>query len=210
MVETVPSPVTRAALYACFLPRGGVGRCGFAGAVAAMLVALAAPVWATTVVSKDFAALCGQADMIFAGTVTAVESRWVDGTRQAIETLVTFGDLTWVRGEADETVTLRFAGGEVDGIREEIAGMPSFAVGERRVIFARDGIYVSPLVGFDQGALAVVEGPGGPEVTAPPPGARASMVLHLGDAPPPVVSPEPLDWFLERVRRQLGAGGARK
>ncbi len=88
---------------------------------------------ATVVVSKDFAALCDEADLIFVGTVTEVESRWVDSSQQAIETLVTFGDLTWMYGTPQSSVTLRFAAARLDGLREEIAGAPQFARGERRV-----------------------------------------------------------------------------
>jgi hypothetical protein len=126
-----------------------------------MLIALGAAcdrAAATVVVAKDFAALCAEADLIFVGTVSKTESRWIDRDKQAIETQVTFEDLTWLRGPAQSSITLHFAGGEVDGLREEIAGVPGFTVGERRIIFARNGRYVSPIVGFDQGALRVVEG----------------------------------------------------
>jgi hypothetical protein len=177
-----------------------------AAAVLALLVTLVlapdrAP--ATVVVAKDFAALCAEADLIFVGTVTGIESRWTDASKQAIETLVTFGDLTWLRGAPRLSITLRFGGGEVDGLREEIAGAPHFTIGERRVIFAHDGRYVSPIVGFDQGALRVVDGDVGPVVVGAPAAPITEGALRLGAPPAGPAEPVPLDEFLDRVQRQL-------
>jgi hypothetical protein len=199
--------------------RRGVWRYGIALAAATVLVG-----WmgigsasATIVVAKDFAALCAEADLIFIGTVSRLESRWSDPSRQAIETLVTFDDLTWLRGAEQSSITLRFGGGEVDGLREEIAGAPRFVVGERRVIFAREGRFVSPVVGFDQGAMRVLDGPDGPvvvgtgEATSVDVDNGAAGALRLGATPgtgeqPPgsvKAAPVPLDAFVDRVRRQL-------
>ncbi len=163
------------------------------------------PARATTVIAKDFAALCGEADVVFVGTVQAVESRWVDAEREAIETLVTFVDLTPLRGVAGDVITLRFGGGTVDGLREEIAGAPRFAVGERAVIFARHGVLISPLVGFSQGRLPVLEGPDGPVVATGDPssaGTRAAQRLGAAGADG---APLALDAFVERVRAALAA-----
>src|SRR5215470_6359453 len=122
----------------------------FAVRIAALvLVGLAlagGPASATVVIAKDFAALCAESDLIFVGTVTGVASRWSDPSKQAIETLVTFGDLTWLRGAPQATVTLRFDGGTVDDVHEDVAGVPHFGEGERRVIFAHAGRFVSPIV----------------------------------------------------------------
>ncbi|MDX2167010.1 MAG: hypothetical protein SF182_08105 [Deltaproteobacteria bacterium] len=173
--------------------------------LALLAVLGAAPAGATVVIEKDFAALCREADLIFVGTVTDVTSEWSDAQHRAIRTRVTFGDLTWVRGGSAATVTLRFAGGELDGLREEIAGVPRFAVGERRVLFARDGAYLSPLVGFSQGQFQVVDGADGPVVLdadgRPVPATdRAALQQGAGDAAP---SPVSLDAFLTRVRSTL-------
>src|SRR5262249_43396565 len=149
----------------------------------------------------DFAALCDEADLIFVGTVTDVESRWADASRQAIETLVTFGDLTWLYGTPQPSVTLRFAGGELDGLREEIAGLPHFVLGERRVIFARQGRFVSPVVGFDQGALRVGDTGTGPTVLGVEAMGSGGAALRLGD--PSSTSTVPIDAFEERVRERV-------
>lgn len=194
MVETVPARLSAA------------GR-GVGVALAGLLLA-ASPAGATVVVEKDFAALCGEAELIFVGTVTRTESRWSDPQRRAIETVVTFGDLTWLRGAPRSEIALRFTGGEVDGLREEVAGVPRFAVGERRVVFARDGHYVSPLVGFNQGLFEVVDGAAGPVVLDAEGRSLAAAdraALQRGRAEARDAAP-PLDAFLDRVRRQMTAG----
>lgn len=164
----------------------------------------AQPASATTVIAKDFSALCAKADLIFVGTVSTVESRWTDPERQAIETLVTFSDVTPVFGTEDREVTLRFGGGQVGTLREEIAGVPQFAVGDRRVIFARREYSVSPIVGFHQGVFPVVDTPEGPAVI----GVDTATSEERAGTEPQRASREggvPLETFLERVRRELTA-----
>jgi hypothetical protein len=168
-------------------------------------VPIARPAAATVIVAKDFAALCAEAELIFVGTVSATASRWSDPQRRAIETLVTFTDLTWLRGGPRAEIVLRFAGGEIDGLHEEIAGVPRFAVGERRVIFARDGRYVSPLVGFSQGLFRVVDSADGPVVLdgdAVTADGRAALQQQADED----ATTLPLDAFLERVRAQMRPG----
>lgn len=193
MVEAVPAGVMR------------LRRRALSAAAGAALVALALRAPATVVVAKDFAALCDEADAIFVGTVTGVESRWSDPTKQSIETLVTFGDLTWLRGAPQSTVTLRFGGGEVDGVHEAIAGVPQFAIGDRRVIFTHDGTFVSPIVGFDQGALPVVDRAGTPVVLGAESVSGTRGALRLGAPTTADTAPMPLDELLGRIRRQLAA-----
>lgn len=179
---------------------------GWLGAWALLLGAVATrPAAATVVIEKDFAALCAEADLVFVGTVSRVEAGWRDATRQAIETAVTFSDLTWLRGTPRSSVTLRFAGGEVDGLREEIAGVPHFEVGQRGVIFAHDGDFVSPLVGFHQGLFRIVDGANGATVRdadGRPIAPASDAALRLGTP----AAATGLDEFLDRVRRQLAAG----
>ena len=204
MVETIFARLIRAHR------QPAVGWRPHAAAVLTVLASLLAPGRsdATVVVAKDFAALCREADLIFVGTVVDIESRWNDDAKQSIETLVTFDDLTWMRGTPSSAVTLRFAGGEVDGLHEEIAGAPHFTIGERRVIFAHDGRYVSPIVGFDQGALHVVDGSGGPVVVGAPAPTTVNGALRLGAPPADGGGSVPLDEFLDRVQHQLALPAA--
>jgi hypothetical protein len=163
---------------------------------------------ATMVVAKDFGALCSEAELIFVGTVASTEPRWSDPQRQAIETVVTFTDLTWLRGGPQARIELRFAGGEVDGLREAVAGVPQFSVGERRVVFAHGGHFVSPIVGFNQGLFRVVDGADGPVVLD----ADGRAVTGVGGAALQRGAADdrgaalPLDAFLARVRAEMAAG----
>src|SRR5438128_9648992 len=97
---------------------------------------LAPPSFATTVLAKSFAALCNEADLVFIGTVSQVTSQWSDPEVKAIETLVTFSNVEPLWGNDASDVTLRFGGGQVGDLHEEVAGMPHFLAGERVLIFA--------------------------------------------------------------------------
>lgn len=181
-------------------------RYAIAAALLAMLctAAGASRAGATVVVAKSFGDLCAEAELVFVGTVTKVEPRWRDAQRQAIETVVTFGDLTWLRGGPQPEIALVFGGGEMDGLREAVAGVPEFAVGERRILFARDGSYVSPVVGFNQGLFRVVDGADGPVVLD----GEGHAITGVGAALQRGAAADrgaalPLDTFLARVRARL-------
>jgi hypothetical protein len=120
---------------------------------------LARQAGATVVRALDFDAQCAAAAGIFVGEVREVESRRVAERPSYFETLVTFAVEEVVAGAAGAEVTLRFAGGEVDGVRQSIDGMPELRVGERYVVFTeaeQAPKLVSPLVGFNQGLYRVV------------------------------------------------------
>lgn len=161
----------------------------------------------TVIVPKSFADLAAEAELIFVGTVARVESRWADEERSAIETIVTFTDIEALLGAAEREVSLRFGGGEVDGLREQIAGVPRFEIGERVVLFARRDRSLSPIIGFHQGCFRVTEGPQGPAVSAcataanSPSDSVASLRLEAPDTGSS--NGEPLVDFLGRVRREI-------
>ena len=201
MVETVPPQEVRVAR--------ALRRRVLASLAAAALALVAVPrAEATVVIAKDFDALCAEAQLIFVGTVASTRSQWSDPQKQAIETVVTFTDLTWLRGGPQAQVELRFGGGEMDGMREAVAGVPDFQVGERRVVFAHDGHFVSPIVGFNQGLFRVVDGADGPVVLD----ADGKAVTGVGraalqrGASDDRTAALPLDSFLARVRAQMAAG----
>lgn len=173
---------------------------------------LAAPAHATTVVSKSFAALCAEADMIFTATVGESRSQWVDAEHGDIETLVTFTAIEPIVGVSAPSVTLRFAGGTVDGIREEFLGVPRFTAGERVVLFARNGYQLSPLVGMSQGCFRVVESPAGPTVVGAdgrPVAALDSSGVSADGGQGASGAPLSLSRFLDAVRNELDAQGRR-
>jgi hypothetical protein len=116
---------------------------------------------ATTVVEQTFPDLVHNAEVIAVGTVTDIHEQW-DATRQAPFTLVTFSDLTVLKGDpADNSFTLHFLGGRMpDGTILSIEGVPRFTVGEKTVVFgAGNQRDFCPLVGVWQGVLRVTRDP---------------------------------------------------
>jgi hypothetical protein len=120
---------------------------------------------ATSVVEQDLPTLCREAETAFVGTVTAVSSQWADAERSRMVTLVTFAHILPLLGDPGEEVTLRFPGGEIAGITEQVAGLPRFRVGDRAVLLIRGNEGISPIVGFYQGFFPVADGPDGPMVS---------------------------------------------
>ncbi|NOT57564.1 MAG: hypothetical protein HOP18_23410 [Deltaproteobacteria bacterium] len=115
---------------------------------------------ATTVIEMTFADLVAQAEGIAVGTVSDIREQW-DATQQVPLTLVTFSNLTVLKGNPGTSMTLEFLGGTMpNGLVMVIPGVPRFTVGEKTVVF-RTGNQreVCPLVGVWQGLLRVVNNP---------------------------------------------------
>ncbi len=118
---------------------------------------------ATTYVHHSPDAMVSLADLIFVGTVDTVSVVNRDGTPW---TEVTFAIDTLLKRQgavesdaANGTLTLSFLGGDLaGGVRLSVAGMPSFEIGEQVLVFAYDGAYASPIVGFRQGLWRVTAG----------------------------------------------------
>ena len=132
--------------------------------IRALLLALfctwSSAVYATSAVEVTFTDLVAQADVIAVGTVTEIREQW-DAEKKAPLTLVTFSNLTTVKGSPGSSFTLEFLGGKMpNGLVMVVAGVPQFTVGERAVVFSagnhRD---FCPLVGIWQGLLRVAADP---------------------------------------------------
>lgn len=122
--------------------------------VVAMLVAAASSATAMVVVKRDFPDLVARAEQIVAGTVTDIAEE--PDASGAPWTLVTFSDLTVLKGDAGATLTLRFYGGRTGDTVTRISDMPSFTLGERNVLFVTgNGRTICPLVGVWQGRFNV-------------------------------------------------------
>lgn len=106
------------------------------------------------VVKRDFPELVARSEQIVVGTVSTIREEQ-DATGAPF-TLVTLSELSVLKGAAGTTLTLRFYGGTVGGVTLHIPDMPSFALGERDVLFiAGNGSSVCPLVGVWQGRYYV-------------------------------------------------------
>jgi len=123
-------------------------------ALLAVLVFGAASASAMVVVKRDFPDLVARSEQIVIGTVTDIHEQ--QDTSGTPFTLVTFSDLTVLKGDVGLTLTLRFYGGHAGDVVVAISDMPSFTLGERNVLFVtgnnRD---VCPLVGVWQGRFYV-------------------------------------------------------
>jgi len=161
---------------------------------------------ATTVVRKDLRALCSEADRIFVGHVVAIRSQWAEAGQRAIETLVTVTNEQTLRGGEEPEITLSFAGGQLGSLSERIAGAPRFTEGERVILFVRNGRWVSPIVGFQQGYFRVREAPTGPRVHdafGRPIRSFKDGLIRSGEGG--TGSALSLESFLARVRGELGS-----
>ena len=114
---------------------------------------------ATTVVPPSFPELVAKADAIYRGRVTSVEARRVDradGGGQVIKTFVTFTVERVLKGGERAEVVLEFLGGTVGDETLSVSGMPTFAVGQREIVFVRrNGVQFCPLVAMMHGRYHV-------------------------------------------------------
>jgi hypothetical protein len=105
--------------------------------IALVLVLLAAPAGAATLRELDPDALVAGAERIVDATVVARTTRW-NATHTGLETVATLAvEATW-KGAPVSTLAIVVPGGELDGARHVIVGMPAVAVGERARWFLRD------------------------------------------------------------------------
>ena len=188
------------------------GRC--LGATIVGMLWLTVPVWATTVLEKDFTDLVQEADTIAVGTVTAIEAAQESGTPV---TLVTFTDLDIVKGAPAQPLTVEILGGIApDGRRLHIAGVPTFTLGDRMVVFiAGNETQAVPFVGLWQGVYRVVQDAdqgdvmadhAGRPLTAFPQRQSADGLVY--DEAPYTVQPQQkpalsLDTFLDAIEEEV-------
>jgi len=119
-------------------------------------VALSPRLFATSYPTFTFDELVARADVIFVGDVVDVRPFVTTYRGETIvKTRVVFSVRDAVWGTTSSLEILEFLGGEVGDLRFEIAEMPHFVVGERRVMFSYRKRSINPVVGFVQGALRV-------------------------------------------------------
>src|SRR5262245_46636544 len=127
-------------------------------AVAALIVlSLSSFVDATTVVAPSFEELVAQADVVFEGEVFDTRAR-VSAERDGspIVTDVYFRIAKTLKGASSSAMVLQFLGGEVGDVGFKVDGVPTFARGDRDVIFADTSArLVSPIVGMMHGRVRI-------------------------------------------------------
>lgn len=123
------------------------------------LVTLTAPLLrATSVVPPNFSELVDEADAIYRGHVTDVQSRRVaapDGGG-VIKTFITVAVERVIKGSEVAETKLEFLGGTVGDETLEVGGMPHFAVGDRGIVFVQNnGTQFCPLVRMTHGRYRI-------------------------------------------------------
>jgi hypothetical protein len=131
--------------------------------LACSIAAVAAvPVRATTFEPVTFNDMVAQADVIFVGDVVDVRPFTVQTReRTIVKTRVTFSVSDPLYGTSSLVEVFDFLGGETADLGMKVEGMPTFAVGDRRVVFARRDRSINPIVGFTQGLMKVSRDAGG-------------------------------------------------
>ena len=126
--------------------------------VCALVAAASVGVGATSFEPVTFNDLVTQADVIFVGQVVDVRPYTLETReRTIVKTRVTFRVDDPLYGTTSLVEVFDFLGGETAELGMRVEGMPTFAVGDRRVVFARRDRGISPIVGFSQGLMRVVQ-----------------------------------------------------
>lgn len=124
--------------------------------VTTALLATCGAAAAMTAVERDFPALVDRAEQIVVARVAGI----APGTNRygGPVTLVSFDELTVLKGQVGARLILQFSGGSAeDGALVRIPDLPAFTVGERAVLFvAGNGRDICPLVGLWQGRFQVL------------------------------------------------------
>jgi hypothetical protein len=124
--------------------------------VSALVVCCAAPARATSYLPVTFDELITRADAIFVGEVVDVRPYAIETRGETIiRTRVVFRVTEGLFGTSTALEVLDFFGGELNGVGMAIADMPTFSVGDRRVVFASRQPSINPIVGFTQGLLQI-------------------------------------------------------
>src|SRR5688572_4111225 len=167
---------------------------------------------ATSYRSLTLNELIMQADVIFVGEVVDVRP-FVWPTRDAtlVGTRVTFRVWDPIFGTTSVLEAFDFLGGELDGVAVTVAGMPKFAKGDRRVVFASRKPSINPIIGFTQGLLRIqsdAQGVAGVySLEGPHRWALDRVGIAAGKTSPR--APLRLSEFRNHVVRQLVEGGRR-
>jgi hypothetical protein len=124
---------------------------------------------ATVLIPTDLATLSRTATVIARGQVVAVDARWTDD-RRTIETLVTLQTETYLKGPLSETLQFRVPGGMLGRFRNIVVGAPTFAVGDRVVVFlGAHGPTIPFVLGLGQGVYRIGVTSAGASMVSPPP-----------------------------------------
>ena len=167
---------------------------------------------AVTFAEKNLAQLVTEAEQIFVGTVSSLQSRKLPNG--AIVTDVRFSRPQVIKGNNQGAdIVLLLLGGEVEGVRLEIPGLPRFRHDTRYLVFSQgNGKDMFPVVGGPAGFFQITAGPAdGSSVALTASGMPlgrgiAAEVLESVSLPAQGASQPPvtLELFLAAIKARLG------
>jgi hypothetical protein len=176
--------------------------------VCAIVAAASITVRTTSFEAVTFNDLVTQSDVIFVGDVVDVHP-YVLQTRDRtiVKTRVTLSVSDPLYGTSSLVEVFDFLGGETPDLGMKIAGMPAFAVGDRRVVFARRDGSINPIVGFTQGLMRVTRDAGGVDRVLTLEGAPISRLEDIGTSAAArigaIAAPMRLSDFRTRIAQAL-------
>lgn len=176
-----------------------------------LVVCCRAGLGATSYEAVTFNDLVERADVIFVGQVVDVRSYPLEIRGETvIKTRVTFSVSDPLSGGGGLVEVLDFLGGEWNGVGMKIVGMPEFAIGDRRVVFARRDNSVNPIVGFTQGLLRVQRDDAGVDRVFTSDRQPLARVENMGVASPSVAQAAMrMSDFRDRITRALATRSRR-
>ena len=168
---------------------------------------------ATTLQRFNLEQLTANATQIFVGRCHSASTEIEAGQ---VYTHFLFSVEQMIKGDPAKELDLHLMGGEFQGVRHTIVGMPTFAPGERIVLFltADDHRGHAWPVGLGQGKFRIVSAAGDEEPRVYQSLSSGAKLLALADgAAKPLAAAVAMDGlylseFLSRVRELAGAGGA--
>lgn len=125
-------------------------------ALFAFLLLVPATAQATIVQAVEFDTKVEHAASIIVGTCVAQRSQW-DPARNWILTYSTFRIEKTLKGAPAQEITIVTPGGTVDGITQEIIGVPRFRDGEQHALFVRHSQAGPTVLYLEQGDYKVIE-----------------------------------------------------
>lgn len=122
-----------------------------------ILIVLSNHVFATSILKIHLDDMLSKSELVFEGEVLSLESRW-NTKKTFIRTYINFRIDDVIKGNySSQTITLSFAGGEVDEMSLQVSGMEYPSVGEKGVFFVEqlNTPQVNPLIGWSQGHFRI-------------------------------------------------------
>jgi hypothetical protein len=169
------------------------------GAAALLLSAL--PTAASTFLAMSQEELVAESAAVVVGRVLSVQSFWNDeGTAILTEAAVQVEET--VVGRSATVVLVRTFGGEVDGLRIEAHGFPTFAKGQRLLLFLRGAEAQAEVVGYRLGEYRVLTRSDGVDVAVPTVDGSVALLNRDGSA-----AERPRAIVLEALKERIRAAG---